>query len=125
MIITNVNDGQKAEYSLSKTKLTVGDVTIDLQERQTDSEKVIFISLDNNLKTFAEGIGAWYVATIIIPPKQYNLVNTGNQDQNGNESMKKVERPLNVDNVELRLWGLPENYGQETVQDHSEGGNGQ
>lgn len=113
MIITNVNDGQKAEYSLSGTKLTVGDVTIDLQERQTDSEKVIFISLDNNLKTFAEGIGAWYVATIIIPPKQYNLVNTGNQDQNGNEIMEKVERPLNVADVELRLWSLPENYGQD------------
>ncbi|NMH83256.1 AAA family ATPase [Heyndrickxia coagulans] len=112
MIITNVNDGQKVPYSVSGTLLTVGDVTIDLQARQTSEQRVIDICLDNQLKTMAEGLGAWYVANIIIPPKQKELINTGRQDEHENEIMEEVERPLDMNGVELRLWGLPANYGQ-------------
>nr|WP_211161901.1 AAA family ATPase [Heyndrickxia coagulans] len=92
--------------------LTVGDVTIDLQARQTSEQRVIDICLDNQLKTMAEGLGAWYVANIIIPPKQKELINTGRQDEHENEIMEEVERPLDMNGVELRLWGLPANYGQ-------------
>lgn len=113
MIITNVNAGPKASYSASGTNLTVGTVTVDLQARQSDEQKVLYICLDNQLKTMAEGIGAWYVAIVVIPPKQYDLVDSGQQDANGNSVMTRVDRSLDMANVELRLWGLPEGYGQE------------
>lgn len=110
MIITHINDGPKANYSLSGTKLTIGDVTIDLQERQETSERVIDICLDNQLQTMREGLGAWYVANVIIPPKQYELVPSGEKDADGNDIMKEQEMPLDMSKVELRLWGLPADF---------------
>lgn len=122
MIITHINDGPKASYSLSGTKLTIGDVTIDLQERQETSERVIDICLDNQLKTMREGLGAWYVANVIIPPKQYELVASGEKDSDGNDIMVEQEKTLDMSKVELRLWGLPAEFGQdETSSEQQEG----
>lgn len=114
MIITNINAGAKASFSASGTSLTIGTVTIDLQARQAEEQKVIDICLDNQLKTMAEGLGAWYVAHVIIPPIQKHTVDSGQQDSNGNEIFTEESLPLNMDDVEIRLWGLPQNYGQTT-----------
>lgn len=110
MIITNASSGQKAKYSLSGTELTVGDVTIDLQEKQRTVQRVIDICLDNQLETMQEGLGAWYVANVIIPPKQYTLQSTGEKDENGDDITEEVELPIDVSQVELRLWGLPQQF---------------
>ncbi|MYL45067.1 AAA family ATPase [Virgibacillus halodenitrificans] len=110
MIITNANTGEKASFSLSGSKLTVGKVIIDLQEKQKSIENVIDICLDNQLQTMREGMGAWYVANIIIPSKQYSLEPTGETDEEGNQVMQEVELPVNLSRVELRLWGLPPQY---------------
>lgn len=111
MIITNVNSGQKAGYSLSGTNLTIGgEVKVDLQERQQTVERVIDVCLDNQLETIREGLGAWYVAIIIIPPKKYRLQPSGEQDENGDDIMEEVELPVDTSQVELRLWGLPPQY---------------
>ena len=83
--------------------LTIGgQVSIDLQEIQSDVQKVIDICLDNQLQTMREGIGAWYVATIIIPPREYRLA----KNDNGETSI--VPTSLDVSKVEIRLWALPE-----------------
>jgi hypothetical protein len=120
MIITEMNQGPKAAYSLQGTVLTIGDqVSIDLQERQSDVQKVIDVCLDNQLQTMREGIGAWYVATIIIPPKQRELVPSGEQDEDGNDILIERERELDMSKVELRLWALPNGYG-ESVEHVSE-----
>lgn len=110
MIITNASSGQKAKYSLNGTELTVGDVTIDLQEKQRTVQRVIDICLDNQLETMQEGLGAWYVANVIIPPKQYTLQSTGEKDENGDDITEEVELPIDVSQVELRLWGLPQQF---------------
>lgn len=116
MIITSASGGQKANYSLNGTVLTVGDVSIDLQERQKDVQKVIDICLDNQLETMREGLGAWYVANIIIPPKQYTIQPSGEKDENDNDIMKEVEMPIDTSQVELRLWGLPPQYFEKQEQ---------
>lgn len=111
MIIAEINQGPKATYSLQGKVLTIGgQVSIDLQERQSDVQKVIDICLDNQLQTMREGIGAWYVATIIIPPKQRELVPSG--DEKGNDIYIERDRELDINKVELRLWALPAGYGQ-------------
>lgn len=113
MIITEINQGPKAEYSLQEKVLTIGgQVSIDLQERQSDAQKVIDICLDNQLQTMREGIGAWYVATIIIPPKQRELVPSGEVDEEGNDIYIERDHELDINKVELRLWALPAGYGQ-------------
>lgn len=97
MIITHVNNGAKATVSLVGTVLSIGEqVTIDLQARQTDAQQVIDICLDNQLETMCEGLGAWYVANIVIPPCQYEL-----------ENEEQVVRPIDVSKVEIKLWALP------------------
>jgi len=110
MIISEVSQGPKAPYSVEGTVLTVGTVSIDLQTRQKSVQNVIDICLDNQLKTMAEGLGAWYVATIVIPPRQRQLVPTGELDDNDNPIMVEQDMPLDISRVELRLWGLPHNY---------------
>ena len=121
MIITEINQGPKATYSLQGKVLTIGgQVSIDLQERQSDLQKVIDICLDNQLQTMREGLGAWYVATIVIPPKQRQLVDSGEVDEEGNPQMKEEDLPIDLTKVELRLWTLPTGYEVETTEEVTE-----
>lgn len=118
MIISHINAGQKVPYSISGTTLTVGEVTIDLQQRQTTNQEVFNISLDNQLQSMRQGVGAWYVATVVIPAKKYSLQDTGEKDEEGNAVYEEVELPLDTNKVELRLWGLPAEYGKnQTVEE--------
>ncbi|WNF36394.1 AAA family ATPase [Bacillaceae bacterium IKA-2] len=112
MIISHVNTGDKAPYAVNGKEITVGDVTVNAANRQDDTEKVIDICLDNQLETMREGLGAWYVATIIIPPTQRELIVGEEKDEEGNDVMIEVVRPLDMKDVELRLWRLPEENNQ-------------
>lgn len=110
MIITHLNEGKKAKITLQDTILTIENkVSIDLQARQKDTQQVVDVCLDNQLKTLREGLGAWYVATIIIPARQYDLV----PKEDGEEGeTTQVARLLDVSGVEVRLWSLPIGYGE-------------
>lgn len=112
MIISNVSSGPKAAYSLDGTKLTVGEIEIDLQNKQKSVQRVIDICLDNQLETMREGLGAWYVANIVIPSRQYELRPNKNKkdDDEEDDGMEEVELPVDTSKVELRLWGLPPAY---------------
>lgn len=122
MIVTHVNDGRKSSFGVKGTTVTVGTVSIDLQERQSSVQKVIDVCLDNQLQTMREGLGAWYVSTIIVPPIQEEVYDTGKLDENDDPIYKTRDLPLDMGNVELRLWGLPAEYGQEQPSDEIEEG---
>jgi len=114
MIVTHVNTGPKASYSLHGTELTIsvpniGSITVDLQAKQEQVQKVIDISLDHSFTRLVEGVGSWYVATIEIPPIATELFDTGDVDENGNPVMAQRELPLDTSKVKVHLWGLPEN----------------
>lgn len=102
MIVTHLNSGRKAEFTVDGTVLTIGSLSIDLAERQTDVQRIIDVCLDNGYTTIQEGVGAWYVATIIIPPREYQLV------KNDDDETSIVPTSLDVSKVEIRLWALPE-----------------
>ena len=107
MIVTHLNEGPKATLALSGGILAIdGKVSVDLLERQKDMQQVIDVCLDNKLDTIREGLGAWYVATVIIPPRQYELV----QDEENEEGGKLVPRELDIATVEVRLYSLPAAY---------------
>ena len=65
-------------------------------------QRVIDICLDATYETVQEGVGAWYVATITIPPREYRLA------KNDNDETSIVPTSLDVSKVEIRLWALPE-----------------
>ena len=112
MIVRNVNTGAKAGYSVSGTELTidvphVGNVTVDVQTRQGDSRRTLDFSLDKDYARVVEGVGPWYVATVVVPAAEKQTADTGQVDGDGNSVIEEVVIPLDMSRVELHLWGLP------------------
>lgn len=108
MVVREVSPGPKAPFQLTGSVLTVGDATIgqeeiDLAAEERDVEVVIDLSLDAS-RRLVRGIAQWYVATIRIPPRRYELVTV-----EGPEGPAEVREPVPFDPtfVELYLWGLP------------------
>lgn len=104
MIIQKVAAGETVAFSLRNGVLRFEDqVEIDLAARQGDIDRTIDVCLDNSLETMREGLGAWYVATIIVPARQQEYVET---DEGG----EVVDLPLDMKKVVLNLWPLPQVY---------------
>lgn len=110
MKIININEGEKIPYEVNGTKITFDSmVTIDLSRYQKEEERIIDISLnDDNMLQM--GLGKWYIANILIPPKEYELVENGT-DENDSIVYNKISKVLDMDKVTLTLWALPYNYG--------------
>jgi hypothetical protein len=103
MNIVEQNEGKKIPYLVNGTKITFDDMlTIDLKRYQKDEEKVIDISLDED-DILKMGLGRWYVANIILPPKEYEFTIKDDEEV-------KVDKPLDMNKVSLTLWALPFNY---------------
>ncbi|WP_404274343.1 AAA family ATPase [Exiguobacterium undae] len=104
MIIQKVAAGETVAFSLRNGVLRFEDqVEIDLAARQGDIDRTIDVCLDNSLETMREGLGAWYVATIIVPACQQEYVEN---DEGG----EVVDLPLDMKKVVLNLWPLPQVY---------------
>lgn len=104
MIIQKVAAGETVAFSLRNGVLRFEDqVEIDLAARQGDIDRTIDVCLDNSLETMREGLGAWYVATIIVPARQQEYVET-------EEGGEVVDLPLDMKKVVLNLWPLPQVY---------------
>jgi hypothetical protein len=113
MIIQNVNAGPKAVCSVEGTVLTVevpgvDSLAIDLQAKQADVIKTVDVSLGQDYKKLAEGVGSWYVAHIVIPPEEKEVYDTGGLDAEGKPIMAVRTLPLDMAKVVVHLWGLPE-----------------
>lgn len=104
MIIQKVAAGETVAFSLRNGVLRFEDqVEIDLVARQGDIDRTIDVCLDNSLETMREGLGAWYVATIIVPARQQEYIES---DEGG----EVVDLPLDMQKVILNLWPLPQVY---------------
>jgi len=103
MNIVEKNEGRKIDIVVKDTKITFDEMlTIDLKRYQKDEERIIDLSLDND-DNLQMGLGRWYVANVIIPPKEYDFVQ-------GEEELERIEKPLDMEKVSLILWALPSNY---------------
>ena len=96
-------------YAVDGTKITFGmddnKITIDCAAKQTDMQVMIdvFQSDDRSLTLDKE---IFYVATVIIPPAKYNIVDAGEKDDMGNEKYNKVKIDLMDNLVQVVLWPL-------------------
>ncbi|MDI3547874.1 MAG: hypothetical protein PWR10_1526 [Halanaerobiales bacterium] len=109
MIIKEINKGNKIPYSINENQKTItfnDRLTINLEENQADVEVVIDISLNKNMELI-QGVDKWYVANLIIPAAEYELIDTGEVDENNQPIMENTKKELSLDEVKLILWGLP------------------
>lgn len=112
MIIEEINKGNKISYSIIITdkSITFNDnLTINLEERQSDAEKVIDVSL-NKKNELVEGVSNWYVANVIIPAAKYQMADSGKVDESGQPILAPIKELLALAEVKLILWGLPGEY---------------
>ena len=108
MKIIDINEGTKIPYEVNGTRITFDSMlTIDLSRYQKEEERVIDISLNDDMLQM--GLGKWYIANISLPPKEYELVENGT-DENESIIYNRVPKKLEMDKVTLTLWTLPYNY---------------
>lgn len=74
MIVKKIGQGgEYNEFTLQDGIVTVGTVSVDLKEKQSDSQQIITITRTEN-EFFLEKGGRDYAAVIEIPPKKYDEV---------------------------------------------------
>lgn len=111
MNIIKMNTGEKIPYGVSETAISfnAGEIEIDLAARQKDI--AVFINLFwSEGGTLQEAIGDAYAANIIIPPWVEREADTGGLDDEGRAIYTKQRDLLDMDNVTLQLWAIPEKY---------------
>jgi hypothetical protein len=114
LIIEEINQGNKITYSIDEAAKTItfnDSLIINPQQRQADIEKVVDLSL-NKEGELVEGVSKWYVANIVIPAAEYELIDTGDVNEAGDPIMEKVKNELLLDEVKLILWGLPGEFNK-------------
>jgi hypothetical protein len=110
VIIEEKNQGKKINYLVSDTTINFDStLSINLSRYQKDIENVVDICLDNDMQ-LTTGLGKWYAASIILPPKEYTEIDTGKEDSDGHEIYNKILNPLDMEKVKLVLWALPYGY---------------
>jgi hypothetical protein len=101
--IIEQNEGAKIGYTVEGARITFdGKLTVDLEAEQEDVQKIVDVSLDNE-GNLIQGVGQWYVANIIIPPREYSII----ENENGEQTITAL--PVNREKVVLILWTLPNN----------------
>lgn len=103
MIVTKINDGEYAEYSLDGVILKVDAMEYDLENLQQDEQNIIDIKADDR-----------FIANIIIPPAQYKEIDSGDIDDNGEVVYERVKAALDTEAVKLNLWAIQKNENQNT-----------
>ncbi|WP_027625519.1 hypothetical protein [Clostridium lundense] len=116
MKIIEQNEGTKIPYNVVGKTINFDEtVSVNLSKYQKDEEVVVDVCLDRDMQlgfglNGSIGQYVWYVANIVIPPKEYEMVETGQVDENENPIYNKVVQPLNMNDVTIYLWALPDNY---------------
>jgi hypothetical protein len=108
MIVKHVAPGPVAGYSLEGSVLTVAGQIIDLAGRQTDVVATVDLTVDLN-GVVADGLSGSYVASLVIPPRQYHFVDSGELDLDNQPVMSRQVLPLDVTAVQLFLWPVKNN----------------
>lgn len=110
IIVIEKNEGEKIPYEIATTKITFGDeeLMVNLKTRERDEEVVLDICKDtqNGLTVGVNTEAREYVAQVTIPAREYEIVDTGKQDENGNEIMEKNPVAFDMKKCTLTLWAL-------------------
>lgn len=103
MQVQQVAPGAVSDYALNGTVLSVAGVDIDLATRQADTTVTVDLSVDAN-GVAAEGLTGGYVASVVIPPRRYQLVDSGELGMDDQPLLRREVVPLDSAVVTLFLW---------------------
>ena len=110
IIVVEKNEGAKIPYEISDNRITFGDdeLTINIERYERDDANHIDICRDSfgNLITgVIPGLADNYAAQIDIPPREYDFVADGVDDEG---ESREVPVPIDFDlkKCTLTLWAL-------------------
>lgn len=111
--------GVKVDLRVSGTKVYLSDDEMVLNLSKYERDDPVHIDIGLNARGFLTfGVSDRYAVQIDIPGREYELVDSGELDENGSPRMKKVAQPFSMNNVTITLWGRP----AETDNMNDEGG---
>lgn len=98
-----IGDGERCDFSVADTLVSVGNLTVDCGDYQEDSAVCIDICRDGDEFVLGAQAGRSYVMSIVIPPRTYHEVQEG-VDENGNPVWRRVADEMDPAHLVLRLW---------------------
>lgn len=118
MKVQHVNSGTKAAWRTKGTVLQltvpgVEPIEIDLNNEVQDVAVTVDVSLNSGFTALEKGVGNWYIASIKIPARDYDYQPTGEVDEDGYDILEEVPSDVDMKNVILCLWGIPDIKTQE------------
>jgi len=105
MIIERIASGPVADHGVVGSQLTVAGFAIDLADRQSDVVTTIDLTVDQ-VGVVQEGLAGRYVASVMLPPRAYQIVDSSELDSDGNPLQVRQLQPINMDTVKLVLWPI-------------------
>ncbi len=109
MIIVEKNEGEKIPYEIEENKISFGDeITINVEAFERDDANHIDICRDkygNLVMGVIPGLAEVYVAQIDIPPREYDYIADG-VDEEGNPKEVPMPEPFDIDKCTLTLWAI-------------------
>ena len=100
--------GVKVDLRVSGTKVYLGDDEMVLNLSKYERDDPVHIDIGLNARGFLTfGVSDRYAVQIDIPGREYELVDSGELNENGSPRMKKVAQPFSMNNVTITLWGRP------------------
>ena len=100
--------GDEVELRVSGTKVYLGDDEMVLNLSKYERDDPVHIDIGLNARGFLTfGVSDRYAVQLDIPGREYELVDSGELDENGSPRMKKVAKPFSMNNVTITLWGRP------------------
>ncbi len=104
MIIEEVNQGTKINYTVTGRKINFADILIiNLARYQRDWGVTIDVMVDSEGFLAVTTSGRRYVAELLLPPIEYEETET---EVEGETVTERTPKPLDMDEVTLRLWSI-------------------
>lgn len=121
MKVQHVNSGTKAKWRTRGTVLQltvpgVEPIEIDLNKELQDVAVTVDVSLNADFTKLEKGVGNWYVASIKIPAREYDYQPSGEVDEDGYDILEEVPADVNMRDVTLCLWGIPDMTEAQSVE---------
>lgn len=110
IIVVEKNEGEKIAYDVSTTKIIFGDddLMVNIKNRERDEEVTLDICKDtqDGLTVGVNTEAREYVAQVIIPARGYEIVDTGEKDEDGKTITKREPVPFDMKKCTLDIMGV-------------------
>lgn len=98
--------GEKVDVLFEGKKVILGDDEMTLNLSKYERDDPVHIDIGLNARGFLTfGVSDRYAVQIDIPAREYDLVDSGQTDENGSPRMNKVAKPFDMSRVTVTLWG--------------------